>query len=195
MNHTKHFICFQRTSGHCANWLIRAPSLREALIKYALKECSGAELREDGSISVDDGYGGKTLYPHPLACIESEVKVPCGGEDWHGWEIRQLQQAHWDADFTEIFCSENPYDLENYIELCRPLLRQRYPRSRAKAFVWYLNDGILVTFYRPIRKGRPLPIEVLGRYQLTSQKWPEAVEWHGSYDDILEQMIIGTVPP
>jgi len=192
MDDIKHFICFQRTSGHCANWLIRAPSLREALIQYALKECSGAELREDGSISVDDG---KTLYTHPLACIESEVKVWAGGDDWNGWEIRELQQAHWDADFTEIFCSENPFYLKDCIELCHPLLRQRYPRSRARAFVWNLNDGHLVTFYRPARKGRLRPIEVLGRYLLSGQTWPEPVEWHGSYDDILEQMSIGTVPP
>jgi hypothetical protein len=194
MSNTKHFICFRRTSGHCATWLIRAASLREALIKYALEECGGAELQEDGSITVDDGYGGKTLYTHPLACIESEVKASGSGDDWHGWEVRQLQQAHWDADFTEVFCSENPFDLKHYIELSRPLLRQRYPRSRARAFVWYLVDGPLVTFYRPARKGRPWPIEVLGRYHL-GQKWPEAVEWNGTYDDILEQMVLGTVLP
>jgi len=194
MDDLKHFIIFRRTSGHCVTWLMRAPSLREALIKYALKECSGAELREDGSIAVDDGYSGRTIYTHPLACIEGEMKT-WSGDDWHGWEVRQLQQEHWDADFAEVFCSENPFDLALYIELSRPLLRQRHPRSRARAFVWYLTDGILVTFYRHARKGRRWPVELLGRYHLPGQKWPEAVEWHGSYEDILEKIVIGSVLP
>lgn len=195
MNDTKHFIVFRRTSGHCVTWLLRAPSLREALLKYVLTDDIGAELREDGSLAVYNGYGEYTLYAHPLACIEGGAK--CGGEirDWRGWEIRQLQQAHWEADFAEVFCSENPYDIQHYIELCRPLLRQRYPRSRARAFVWYLNTGPLVTFYREKRRGRRRPIEVLGRYHLPGETWPQVVEWHGTYDDILEQMTIGTVLP
>jgi hypothetical protein len=183
-----HFIIFRRTDGHCVTWLMQAPSLRQALVQYALQECSGAELCDDGSIAVDDGYGGKIVYSHPLACIEAEEKVWDGSTHWNGWEVRQLQQQHWDAPFAEVFCSEQPSAVEEYIEMCRPLLRQRHPRSRARAFVWYLIDGPLVTFYRPTRRGRRQPIEILGRYQLPSTEWPHACEWSGTHDDILKQM-------
>jgi hypothetical protein len=188
MSDLRHFIIFQRTDGHCATWLMRAATLREALLKYALEEFMGAELQEDGSIAVEDGYGGKSLYEHPLAAIESEAKTFNGGCGWNGWEIRELQEQHWQAGFAEVFCSENPFDVQDYIELCRPLLRQRHPRSRARAFVWYLNDGPLVTFYRPTRPKRRWPIEILGRYQLPWATYPQVHEWSGTYEDILEQM-------
>ena len=187
MSDRRHFIIFQRTDGHCATWLLRAATLREALLKYALDEL-GAEPQEDGCLAVHDGYGGKTFYEHPLACIESEEKTFNGGIGWNGWEIRELQEQHWQAGFAEVFCSENPFDVEGYIELCRPLLRQRYPRSRARAFVWYLKDGPLVTFYRRIRPKRRWPVEILGRYRLPRSEYPQVREWSGTYEDILEQM-------
>jgi hypothetical protein len=69
-------------------------------------------------------------------------------------------------------------------ERCRLLLRQEFPRSRAKAFLWYLQDGALVTFYR--RTG-PFQIEVLRRY-LHGSAEPAIQPWTGTYDDILAQM-------
>lgn len=55
--------------------------------------------------------------------------------------------------------------------------RSRHPRSRARAFVWYLIDGPLVTFYRPTRRGRRQPIEILDRCHLPWTEWPHASEW------------------
>lgn len=190
MNPLNHYIIFKRTDGHCYTWLARARSLRDVMEKYALEQCPSAELREDGCLLVDDGYGGQILYEHPLACIEAEEKTYNGGLSWNGWEVRQLQPQHWEAEFADVFCSENPYDVEFHIENCRPLLRQKYPRSRARAFVWYLKDGALVTFYRRANRRRRWPIEVLGRYHLPWQNWPQAREWTGTYDDILDQMQI-----
>jgi hypothetical protein len=187
MHSLNHYIIFLRTDGHCAVWLTRAASLRDAMVTYALDQF-GAELCDDGRLAVDDGYGGQTLYEHPLACIEAEAKIWNGGTGWNGWEVRQLQQEHWDAGFAEVVCSENPFDVEDYIENCRPFLRQKYPRSRARAFVWYLKDGPLVTFYRPARRRRRWPIEILGRFHLPWPEWPQVREWLGSYDDILDQM-------
>ncbi len=160
------------------------------MMQYALNQRAGAELREDGGIAVDNGYGGKTIYEHPLACIEAEEKTWNGGASWNGWEIRQLQPQHWEAPLAEVFCSENPYDIEGYIACCRPLLRQCHPRSRARAFVWYLHEGPLVTFYRAAQRGQRGPIEVLGRYLLPWKQWPQPQEWTGTYDAILEQMVM-----
>ena len=184
--HQKHYIIFQHTDNHCATYLVRAASLRDALTRYALEQYAGAERREDGSIAVDDGYGGTTLYAHPLACIEGEEKTHNGGLSWNGWEIRELQEAHWAAGFAEVFCSENPFEVAEHIEWCRPVLRQCYPRSRARGFVWYLKEGPLVTFYRPQKRDRP--IKILARYFLPRQTFPHPQEWTGTYDDILEQM-------
>jgi hypothetical protein len=189
MDKLNHYIVFRRTEGHCATWLLRANSLRDALLSYTLNDwCIGAELLTDGSLAVNDGYGGRIIYNHPLGLIEADEKIWNGGSGWDGWEIKQLQPAHWQARLAEVFCSEDPGSVEDYIALCRPSLRRRYPRSRARGFAWYLKDGPLVTFYRPVRRGRRWPIEILGRYHIPWDTWPEVNEWHGTYDDILEQM-------
>jgi hypothetical protein len=157
MTDLNHYIIFQRTDGHCATWLVRAPTLQEAMLQYTLDWCAGnAKLLDDGRLAVNDGEGGQVIFEHPLACIEAEEKIHLGGSHWNGWEIKQLQQQHWAAAFAEVFCSENPYDVKEHIECCRPLLHQKYPRSRARAFIWYLEDGPLVTFYRPARRGAAL---------------------------------------
>jgi hypothetical protein len=189
MSDLNHYIIFRRTDGHCATWLVRAASLREAMLQYTLDWCAGSEaLLDDRRLAVDDGDGGQVIYEHPLACIEAREKTHWSGWDWNGWEIKQLQPQHWEAAFAEVFCSENPNDVKEYIECCRPLLRQKYPRSRARAFIWYLKEGPLVTFYRPARRGRRWPVKILGRYLLPWKEWPQAQEWTGTYDDILEQM-------
>jgi hypothetical protein len=188
MTQWDHYIIFERSCGHCVTWLVVASSLREAIQKWI------GDVRYDGTISdiitSDDGYGGQIVYDHPLAYIESEEKPCYNGTEWNGWEIRKLHPKHFEADVAEVFCSEEPYSVEGYIEKCRPSLRLLYPRSRAKGFVWYLKDGPLVTFYRPKNKRRRWPIEVLCRFHLRWKQWNNILEWHGSYDDILSQMSI-----
>ncbi len=148
------------------------------------------DLGEDGRFIVQDGYDGEIVYEHPLACIEEWEKTFDGGDNWNGWEIKELTESHWQARFAEVFCSENPFDVEHYIELCRPLLRGRYSRSRARGFVWYLQEGPLVTFYRRAKPHRRRPVVILGRYLLPYRNYPHPQEWKGSLDDILEQMNI-----
>ena len=183
MNDLRHFIIFRRTEAHSATWLVRAPCLYDALVYYALNEYAGARLREDGNLVVDEGCAGEIAYHHPLACIESEEKTRVG------WEVRELVQAHWEAQIAEAFCSENPAEVEGHVEACRPLLRIRHPRSRAQGFVWYLHEGPLVTFYRTKGRGR-VPIEILGRYLRPWSDWPHVEEWHGTYDNIMEKMVL-----
>lgn len=81
------------------------------------------------------------------------------------------------------------------IALCRPLFRQRFPRSRARAFTWYLRDGPLVTFHRRRHPKRTWPIEVLARYHLPWDTWPKVREWDGTLDDILESLAIKCPSP
>lgn len=114
------------------------------------------------------------------------------------WEIRALPQEAWEADYAEVFCSAETFSIGSYIELCRPVLRKKVPRSRARAFVWYLQDGPLVTFYRG--KFDSGPIDIVGRYLIPWQRqyYPNPYvltedtvqEWLGSFDDVLDQLHI-----
>lgn len=187
--------------------LVRAASLREALIQFVIKDI-GAKSRSDGSLLV----GNDVVYPHPLALIESEYKVHDKFDElqWDEkndkllngscWEVRGLPDAAWEKDVAEVFCSAEPWSLAGYIELCRTELRKKYPRSRARAFVWYLDDGPMVTFHRRTYRKNQQRIKVVGRYIIPWQRqhWPHSYvmtpemvrEWNGTYDDILRQMHI-----
>lgn len=185
----KHYIIFQRTNNHCVTWLVRASSLREAMAAHYLHDMAGAEHLDDGSIQTGDSYGGKIIYSHPLECIESEVKS-LDGIGGHSWEMRELQDQHWEADFAEVFGSNDPADVEEYINACRPVFCKAFPKSRARAFVWYLKEGPLVTFHRRKEQRRRWPIQIMARYLLPWKDWEQVREWHGTHDDLLEQMIV-----
>ena len=187
MPQTKHFIIFQRTDNHCATWLVRAATLGEAMLKFGVREGADTVLLEDGSISCSGCGRKRCVYTHPLEYIESENKSSDGL--WgQSLEIKELREEHWQANFSEVFCSNSPGDVEDYIKGCRPKFRETHLHSNARAFIWYLKTGPLITFHRRKVKRCPWPIEVLGRYHLLWETWPQAVEWHGTLDDILEQM-------
>jgi hypothetical protein len=141
----------------------------------------------DGLIETEDGWGGRIVDQHPLECIESEEKSQDG---LHGisWEIRKLREEHWEAKMAEVFCSADPDAIQDYIASCRPIFREAFPTSRARAFVWYLKDGPLVTFHQRKNRRRRWPIKIMARYLLPWNEWGQVRPWHGDYDDILEQM-------
>lgn len=202
-----HYIIFERTLGHCVTQLVRAASLQEALTKLAVGDRE-AKLQSDGSLVTPDGI----IYPHSLAFIESHYKSNDKYDElqWSEkekkllngscWEIRVLPAEALDVEIAEVFCSAEPWSIGEYIRLCRSEFRKRYPRSRARAFVWYLNDGPLVTFHRRQNKAHDRPIEIVGRYLISWQRqhWPRPYaltqemvqEWHGNYDDILSRLHI-----
>lgn len=202
---TMRFLIFERTLGHCVTEFVQAPSLREALTLYAVNVFS-AQVNEEGYLARNSRV--KPVYVHPLEFIEAHCKATSDFDEleWDqkndrllngsSWEIRLLPEQAWQAAFAEVFCSAEPRSLGEYIQLCRQPFRRQFPRSRARAFVWYLQDGPLVTFYR--RKGGGEAIEVLERYIIPwqRQKYPNAYtlapdmveEWRGTYDDLLAQM-------
>ena len=200
----KHFIIFERNAGHCVTILVQALSLRDALTKYAVTQL-GYKLQSDGTLTRDT-----IVYHHPLTLIEAECKSNNRYDELQVdsrddrllnqacWEIRALSQKAWEAETAEIFCSAEPWSLSCYVALCRPALRKKVPRSRSRAFVWYLEDGPLVTFYRgKINNG---PLDIVGRYFIPWQRqyWPNPYtltpemveEWQGTDDDLLSQMRI-----
>jgi hypothetical protein len=177
---------FRRTCNHCGVWLTQADSLKEALVLYVTKHI--AKITPEGRFRSDDGWGGDVFYDHPLECLEDNEKATDDRRYESGWHIAAFNPQCLDQAHVEILCSEDPYAIRGYAEMCRPLLHERYPASRALAFVWYLKAGPLVTFYQ--RKGHrhPWPHTILGRYLIREDNdfTPEA--WHGTYDDILDEL-------
>jgi hypothetical protein len=189
MNNDRTFIVFQRTSAHCSTWFVRADSPKSAMAAFCVHDTVGAELLEDGSISYPGCGNAHIVYGNPLECIESEMKSYdglCG----HSWEIRELREEHWRASIAEVFCSADPDDVEGHIRQCRPLFRASFPRSRARAFVWYLNSGPLISFHRRKDPACRTPIEILARYHIAWNDRDNVVEWRGTHNDILARLAV-----
>lgn len=182
----KHYVIFFRTYAHCAMFFVHAASLVEAMVIYSI-QYKGVELLENGSLKSGDGWGGDVIYSHTLECIESEERA----DGWNGnsWEIQELKDTDWNTPFAEAFWSNDPDDIKTWIEMARPIFRAAFPKSRAKAFVWYLKEGILVTFHRRKSPTRRWPIEIMARYLLPWKDKDRVQPWHGTYDDILAQKI------
>lgn len=159
--------------------LVKAASPLEAIWRYAYEAYDELTLLPDGSIS--ERVGRQVIaFPHPLAYIESEYKA--NGE----WQMRRVPDDAWEAPVTCVYCGEHPGDIEDLVDLCRPVFRAEFPRSRAPASVWYLADGCLVTFYR--RRRGYQPIEILQRYIVLWSTYPAVKPFDGTHSEILERL-------
>ena len=172
-------MIFER-GAHSVVYFVQGQTTEEAIWNYISEISSSATRHADGSISED------TLqYPHPLAYIEAIDKIH------HEWQIRDLPDWAWADPFSEIFCGESMDGPPEVIAECRKRLVQDVPGSRAKAFVWYLNQGTLVTFYH---KKSPFNITVLKRYLWNWNGTELTVkEWAGDYAEIVDSLSL--VPP
>jgi hypothetical protein len=179
MNET--YLIFQRLA-HAVIYFVQASSVNEAIWKYISEENDDAVLQADGSVNEE----GRS-YPHPLAYIEANEKIH------YEWQIRRLPEWVWQREVVEAFCGESDDGPAMVIADCRKRLRQAFPRSRAKAFVWYLKKGTLVTFYR--RQGA-FRIKVLKRYLWDWDGKELTVEdWDGGYQEILDGLDLEPFKP
>lgn len=162
--------------AHSTIAFVRGASVTDAIWNYLREENSPPlTISPDGSVHQDG-----VSYPHVLAYVEANYKI--GTE----WQIRHLPKWAWTSRLTDVFCGESEDGPREVVNYCRPLLRQTHPRSRARAFVWYLNQGTLVTFYR---KTKPFQIEVLGRYLYNWNGKTETIEeWHGDYQALADSL-------
>jgi len=198
------FIVFKRTAGHCYVERIPADSLIDALQKYLAYDLEASPVPDSARVELD----GKCY--HCLELVEfwhkanskyDELELDSAGVllNHQSW---QINEAGYPADkhgVVPLLCSYEPSSIANYIELCRGIFRKAHPRSRARAFVWYLRHGPLVTFYRNRDPNLDKPLEIAARYLIRWQKdkypqpyslTPEMIEeWPGTYDDILEQLV------
>jgi hypothetical protein len=171
----KTYLIFDR-GHHSVIYLLQAESLRAAISKYISEYCS-TTTNEDGSL-LEDGI----FYPHVLAYIEAFYKV-CGE-----WQIRELPEWVFQGHLVEAFCGESPDGPESLISDCRKRFSEEFPDSLAEAFVWYLKQGTLVTFYQKVQASE---ITILKRYLWNwSGRTLSVEDWDGDYDQILDSLNI-----
>jgi hypothetical protein len=197
---TRHFIVFSGGhGGHSVIHFVAAPDLLTAVKHFILWSDGGTAqspddpgntamstnwttIHPDNSVECVTDAPKTIIYPHPLAFIEAMYKPH------EEWQIRELPDRVWTDPVAEVFCGENAGDVEVYIDECRPLLRNQYPRSRAKAFIWYVKDGVIVTFFK--RAGW-YQIDVLARYLIPFGSPPgNAQPWSGTYDELLDMLLV-----
>lgn len=169
----KRYLIFLRYV-HSVVYFVQGETPTEAIWNYISEINRQVVLNPDGSITVDTDN-----YPHPLAYIEANEKI------YHEWQIRELPEWAWKDSFSEIFCSESQDGPLSDIAECRERFQVDFPKTRAKAFVWYLKQGHLVTFYCK----KPSGIVIIKRYLLNwdgSQLTVE--EWVGDYEQIVQAL-------
>ena len=173
------YLIFQR-DAHSVVYFAQGQTIEEAIWNYISEISSEAKRNADGSLSE-----GAVQYSHPLAYIEANEKI------YHEWQIRRLPDWAWADRFSEIFCGESIDGPPSVIAECRKHFVKDFPGSRAKAFVWYLEQGTLVTFFR--KKGA-FAITVLKRYLLDWDGNELTIEeWTGDYEEILQSLSL--IPP
>jgi hypothetical protein len=178
------YLIFEHAiGGHHNVDFVRAATTGDAIRRYIEHhEGDSATFLPDGSLQWGSGcviYH----YPHPLAYIEARYKI------YGSWDIRILPEKLDRLDYVEsIYCSEDDTGRDMLIEICQPHLRAEFPRSRARAFTWYLTDGrAIVTFYRKIRQFR---IEVLRRFLYDYNLRPAVPVWEGDYEEIQNNLLL-----
>lgn len=161
--------------AHPTVYFVQAFSVNDAIWKYIMGLDTGAILQADGSVLEDGEY-----YPHVLAFIEASEKIHSE------WQIRKMPDWVWQTPLVEAFCGESQDGPAYVIAECREHFAKAFPKSRAKAFVWYLKQGTLVTFYR--KKGL-FNIIVLKRYLWNWDGQLLTVEeWDGDYRQIIDSL-------
>lgn len=178
----RHFVVFA-AQAHPSVWLIKAETLLAAVGNYI--EGEWLDAYKDGKWSVPDGYGGKHIYEHPIEYLEQQEKCD------YTWNITELTDAHWNSPFAEAMCADNPWEIKSYITDALPARQHAQPGKKPRAFVWYLQDGPLVTFYERVRKKGAKRIQVTERFSMPWKTYPQAFAWNGTYDDIAAQLKAG----
>jgi hypothetical protein len=180
----RHFLIYEHSTCHPMVYLASAGTAVEAMTAYLRERVPKARMEPNGAITLWEGHS-EVRYPHPLACIEALWKT--AGE----WQMRELPAGTYNATLVEAFCGEDPENVAYHLAKCRPLLRQEFPRSRAPGFIWYLTDGVLVTFYRRRRCGRP---EVLRRFVRRWDRDVDYLPWDGDHASLTDDLYLGPGP-
>ena len=187
------FIAFERSSGHCSIDLLNGDNLTHALGRY---------LASRWKLAVDD-HGwirDRAVAEHPLRFVEREIKADpendelavdidtCSTINEHSFEIRVLPEGALAASCATVFTSAEPGYTSGKVMIGRMRFARDYPAVDARAFFWYLRDGVLVTFFRldSTEEGRKL--DVVARYLVGDGDPWTAAPWSGTYEELADRM-------
>ena len=187
------FIVFERSSGHCHITLLTGRTLTDALTNFLAAE-HGAQLDDLGNI-VEGG-----VMTHPLAIIEREYKADQDHDELavdditaavlseRSFEIRVLPEGALNVRYASVFTSAEPWYSAGEIATARRKFVHDFPGVEARAFFWYLRNGVLVTFFRIGGTYEDRTMEIYTRYLCPTGNERSVIQWSGSYDDLAEQM-------
>lgn len=187
------FIAFQRTRGHCQVNLLTGETLTHALGAFLMRHwCTVIDDR--GWIIGGDGA------EHPLQFIEREIKAnqefdelavdmeTCTTLNENSFEVRLLPEIAQDVDCATVLTSAEPAYATGEIVKSRMQFVLDFPNVDARAFFWYLRDGVLATFFTLETGEDGRKLEIIARYQSPPDGPWTAARWTGTYDDLAEQM-------
>ncbi|MCW3096202.1 MAG: hypothetical protein JWL77_1820 [Chthonomonadaceae bacterium] len=168
------YLIFSHVTVHAVVHIVEAPNLTDALWHYIwMVHNPDIVRRPDGSLE-DDGL----VYEHPLEFIEANEKR------YGEWQMRLLLEPTPEEPVTEAFCGDDEDNVEYVVAECR----RKFGTKRTKAFVWYVREGTLVTFYR---KSKPYRIKVLKRYLCNYEGGPRNIRvWKGDYTDLMDALYL-----
>ena len=170
------------TGGHPELDLILAETLQEALRQYAVHWL--ASVDSDGSLYVVSNMRKDIKYSHDLEAIEFSEKIYD-----NEWTISKLDDDAFSTDIQCVYRGIPQAEKEKYVKLCRKSVGKT-TRLFRKAFLWYLRSGVLVTFFRTRSYAMVFPNNLMQRYLVEPGDPPVVREWSGSYDDILQDMVV-----
>ena len=168
------YLIYESGYSHAVVHLVDAPNPTEALWRYLWMAVDADIVRQaDGSLE-DDGI----RYAHPLDFIEA------GFKRYGDWQMRLLLEPTAEESCTEVFCGDDAESVDYVIAECR----RKFGKKRAKAFVWYIDEGMLVTFYR---KSKPYRIKVLKRYLYNYEGGKRTIKvWKGNYESLMDSLYL-----
>lgn len=168
------YLIYSHSTVHAVVHLVEASSPTDALWEYIwMARNADIVQRSDGSLE-DDGI----LYAHPLEYIEASDKR------YGEWQMRLLLDLTPEEPCIEAFCGDDADNVGYVIAECR----RKFGKKRTKAFVWYLREGTLVTFYR---KSKSYRIRVLKRYLCNYEGGKRTIKvWKGDYADLMEALYL-----
>jgi hypothetical protein len=183
------FIIFERSHGHCHITLLSADTMAAALSGY-IAEVMRHPVDTTGYATVD---GGSRL--HSLEYIEREFKANTDFDELaldektgaiineNSFEIRVLPDDALKVNCASVFTSAEPAYTAGEIAIARAEFEGDFGNSNARAFFWYVRNGILVTFHAIGNSSSTL--NVTARYLVTRDG---CRRWSGSHDEIIEAM-------
>jgi hypothetical protein len=173
----RHYLIFEEYA-HPNIVMECASSITEALKIYILNN-SGVDEIAGAPGTYIDGKG--TTYSHELQVIECTERALLTE-----WTIKEIKPSVWRSPLVECFHGPKKENSFEYVHLCREKFGKT-DKLPTEAFIWELESGPLVTFFRRRHKGRLQikPQDIAQRFVIPWSTYPLVLPWTGDYDQLV----------